>query len=257
MRRIWAIALTSVLELWRRRDIYVALILALAVAVPLASVSVFGVSGVVRYVREVTLLLIWGFSAVIAITTAARQIPSEIQRRTILPLLAKPVRRREVVLGKFLGATLACWAALLLFYACYIVLAGVKSGSWLNVAVVQGVGLHLLFTGLAISMVLCGSMVLTQSANVTLALLVVGGMLLFGARLPVLAERAAFPLNALLWLIHAIAPHFEFFDLRLRMVHDDWGPLPWRVFAAVTAYAVLYAAVFLSAAAMAFQRKRV
>jgi len=257
MRNIWAVARVSVLELWRRRDIYVALILALAVVVPLSAIKVFGVGGIVRYIREAALLLIWAFVAIIAITTAARQVPSEIERRTILPLLAKPVRRGEVVLGKFVGATLASWAAVLLFYACYVIVMGAKSGAWVTVALLQGVMLHLLFTGLAIAMTLCGSMLLTPSANVTVSLLAVAGMLLFGARLPTFAQKAALPLNGALWLVHAVAPHFEFFDLRIRVVHDGWGPLPWGVFVAIAAYALVYAAFFLVAAVLVFARKRV
>jgi ABC-type transport system involved in multi-copper enzyme maturation permease subunit len=256
MRRLVAVALVSILELWRRRDVYVALVLAAAVVVPLSAVKVFGVGGVNRYVREVTLLLIWCFIAAVSVTTAARQIPSEIQRRTILPLLAKPVRRCEVVLGKFVGATLACWGALLLFYACYVLLIGLKSGVWISAAAVQGFILHLCFVALVVAMTLCGSLVLTPSANITCSLLVVGGMLLYGNRLSALARGAAAPLNWLLWLSHAVLPHFEFFDLRLRLVHAEWGPLSGRAFLCIVGYAVLYGSFFLVGAVAAFRRKR-
>ena len=46
------------------------------------------------------------WSLVIAIGTAARQIPAERENRTIFPLLAKPVSRWQVILGKFFGETL-------------------------------------------------------------------------------------------------------------------------------------------------------
>ena len=61
-----------------------------------------------RYLKDVCLLLIWISSLVIAITTTARQIPAERESRTIFPLLAKPVRRGELIVGKFLGCWLAC-----------------------------------------------------------------------------------------------------------------------------------------------------
>ena len=69
-----------------------------------------------RYLKEICLLLIWVSSLVICITTAARQIPAEWENRTIFPLLAKPVTRWHVVVGKFAGCWFACGIALVVFY---------------------------------------------------------------------------------------------------------------------------------------------
>src|SRR5207249_1831873 len=78
---------------------------------------------IVRYLKEVCLLLIWISSLVICITTSARQIPAECENRTIFPLLAKPVTRWQVVLGKFAGCWLACGIALLVFYLFFALVA--------------------------------------------------------------------------------------------------------------------------------------
>jgi ABC-type Na+ efflux pump permease subunit len=50
---------------------------------------------------------------VIAVFTASATMADEIENRTMLTLLAKPVRRHEVVLGKFAGITMAVGAAFL------------------------------------------------------------------------------------------------------------------------------------------------
>jgi hypothetical protein len=50
---------------------------------------------------------------VIAVFSAAAVLAEEIENRTVLTLLAKPVRRWEVVLGKFAGIMLAVGAAFL------------------------------------------------------------------------------------------------------------------------------------------------
>ena len=254
-RKIWAVATVSVLELYRRKDVYVAVVLALVMIVPLASVSVFGVGGVVRYLWEVTLLLIWLFSIAIGVTTASRQIPREIETRTILPLLAKPIRRGEFVLGKFVGAGVATGSCVLLFYACYMVLGGLKDGSWCPAALPHAVLLHLCFVALMTAMVLFGSAVLTPSANVTCSSLVILGMLLFGERLPALAARLPAPGSWLARLVHFVAPHFEFFDMRLRLVHG-WEPLSPGVVLVVLAYTALYTAAFLGGTVLAVGRRR-
>jgi len=255
MRRIWAIGRVSMLELFRRKDMYVAVILGVVIVVPLASVNLFGIEGIVRYLREISLLLIWLFSIVIGISTAARQIPAELERRTIYPLLAKPVARREVVLGKFVGAFLASGTCLLFFYLLFVLLSGMKQGAWMTVCMFQAVLLHFLFLALLTAMALCGSIVLTHSANLALSSLVAVCMLLFGQRLPDLADRATLAASILLRAIHWLAPHFEFFDLRLRVIHG-WDPVPAQAVAAATAYAAVYTALFLVLAFNLFRRKQ-
>ncbi|MCF7854975.1 MAG: ABC transporter permease [Candidatus Pacebacteria bacterium] len=254
-RKVTAVAAASILELFRRKDVYVALILAAAIIFPLTTVALFGVEGVVRYLREIALMLMWLFSIVLTITTAARQFPGEIQRRTILPLLSKPVRRSEVVLGKFVGATSASSLALVLFYVCYAILVGGRTGSWISWVLVQAFILHVCFLALVTALTLLGSMILTPSANITCCTLVVVSMLLFGQQLPEFAGNASTGVNGLVWVVHAVAPHFEFYDLRIRLVHE-WGIMPLGIALGIVAYTVVYAAVLLSATVYAFKRKR-
>ena len=70
-----ALARLSLLELWRRNDLFVLLVLALVLLVPLASAKPFGAAGAVRYMVEGALLLIWGYSLFIARGTGARAFP--------------------------------------------------------------------------------------------------------------------------------------------------------------------------------------
>jgi ABC-type transport system involved in multi-copper enzyme maturation permease subunit len=254
-RAVRAIAACSVLELYRRRDVYVAAILGAVIIVPLSGVQLFGVEGAVRYMSEITLLLIWVFSIAIALTTAARQIPGEIQRRTILPLLARPVTRGQVVVGKCLGAFLASAGAVILFYVCYALLAGLKSGGLVTGTLVQAVVLHCCFAAVTVSMCLLGSLLLTPSANLTCSALLTAGMLLFGSRLSEMGTAMPAPAKWVVLGLHFILPHFEFFDLRMRLVHG-WEGISAVTFTGIVAYGIGYAAVFLAIAAFVFNRKR-
>jgi len=255
IRNILTLASASILELYRRKDVYTAIILAVIITVPLATVHVFGFKGIVRYLREIMLLLVWFFSIVIGLTTAARQIPREIERRTIFPLLARPVRRGEFVVGKFFGAWAATASAILLFYVCYILLTGFKEGEWVTPVLLQAVFLHLTFASLMVALTIFGSTFLTPSANITISALITVSMLLLGIRIPDAAVSLTFPGNAVLWIAHMILPHFEFFDLRLRVIHG-WGPLSPGVLGGVLTYGIAYSAVLLSAAVWLFSRKR-
>src|SRR5208283_1925926 len=113
---VFALAGVVMKELYRRKDFYVLFVLTALITLLLGSVNFFSDDNIVRYIKDVCLLLIWISSLVIAITTAARQIPAERESRTIFPLLAKPVGRGEFIVGKFVGCWLACGISLLAFY---------------------------------------------------------------------------------------------------------------------------------------------
>ncbi len=123
MNRILAIAGVVIKELYRRKDFYVLLVLTALITGVLGMINFFNDPTIVRYLKEVCLLLIWISSLVICITTAARQIPAECESRTIFPLLAKPVTRGQFLLGKFAGCWFACGIALLVFYLFFAIVS--------------------------------------------------------------------------------------------------------------------------------------
>jgi len=128
MNTVLAIAGVVIKELYRRKDFYVLLVLTALITGVLGLINFFNDPTIVRYLKEICLLLIWISSLVICITTAARQIPAECENRTIFPLLAKPVTRGQVVLGKFAGCWFACGIALLVFYLFFAVIAESRGG---------------------------------------------------------------------------------------------------------------------------------
>ena len=96
MDKVFALATVVVKELYRRKDFYVLFVLTALVTLVMGSANLFNDDKIVRYLKELCLLLIWVSGLVIAISTAARQIPAERESRTIFPLLAKPVTRGHV-----------------------------------------------------------------------------------------------------------------------------------------------------------------
>src|SRR5580704_9579299 len=116
MNNVFALAGVVIKELYRRKDFYVLFVMTALISLLLGSVRFFDNDQIVRFLKEICLLLIWISTLVIAITTSARQIPAERESRTIFPLLAKPVGRGELIVGKFAGCWLACGLALLVFY---------------------------------------------------------------------------------------------------------------------------------------------
>lgn len=105
--RVYAIALTSFREAIRDRILFA--VLGLGAASVLFGLSLGSISygEAVRVLVDHGLLTISLLSNLIAIFLGANFLYKEVELRTLYVLLAKPVRRSELVLGKYVGILLA------------------------------------------------------------------------------------------------------------------------------------------------------
>jgi len=242
-------------ELCRRKDFYVLFILTALLTLVLGSVNFFNEDKIVRYLKEICLFLIWISSLVIAITTTARQLPAEREQRTIFPLLAKPVTRPQLVVGKFLGCWLACGLSLLVFYFFFGVVSGSREHHWPVLNYFQAITLHWFMLGVVIAITLLGSIVFAApSSNNTITFVVVAGILLLARHLNKVALRLSEPWQSVVYGAYFAIPHLELFDVRDLIVHN-FAVIPWLVWAAALGYATVYTAVFLAATCLVFRRK--
>ncbi len=203
------------------------------------------------------MFLIWVSSLVIAITTTARQMPSERENRTIFPLLAKPVTRTDVVLGKFLGCWFAAGLALSVFYFFFSVISGVRENHWPVVNYLQALTLHWFMLGVVVSLTLFGSIVYAApSSNNTITFVLVVGILLVGRHLNKVALQFEGLGQTLIYAIYFAIPHLEIFDVRDLLIHN-YDVIPWLAWGGAMAYAAVYTALFLVATCVVFKRKPV
>ena len=252
-----AIAGLVIKELFRRKDFYALFVLTALITVVLGSVNFFNEASIVRYLKEICLLLIWISSLVIAITTAARQIPAERESRTIFPLLAKPITRSQVIVGKFLGCWQATGMALVVFYLFFAIVSGSREHHWPFTQYFQAITLHWFMLGIVIAMTILGSIVFAApSSNNTITFVFTVGILLVARHLNKLALQLEEPQQTLVYSIYFCLPHLELFDVRDLIIHD-LGAIEWLVWAGAAGYALVYAALFLVAACFLFRRKPV
>ena len=254
---VCAIAGVAIKELYRRKDFYVLFVLSALITLVMGSVNVFHQENVVRYLKEICLFLIWASSLVIAITTTARQIPAERENRTLFPLLAKPVTRHQVVVGKFLGCWLASGLALVVFYFFFGLVAAAREHDWPVVQYFQAMVLHWFALGVVCAMTMLGSVVFAApSSNNTITLVVCVSILLVARHLNKVALKLSEPLQTVVQAIYFALPHLELFDVRDLIVHD-WGTVPWWIWMAALGYAAVYATIFLTLACFCFRRKAI
>jgi ABC-type transport system involved in multi-copper enzyme maturation permease subunit len=270
MRNIFAVAGIVIKELYRRKDFYVLFILTVLVCLIMASVNIFNDKQIVRYLKEICLQLIWISSLVIAITTTARQIPAEREQRTLLPLLAKPLTRTQLIFGKFLGCWIACGLVLICFYVFFGALAlsrehgelaaGGKS-HWLLLLLLgyfQAAFLHWIALGVVVALSLLGSLVFAApSSNSTICFAIVAIILCVGRYLDAVALSLAEPFRTVIYAVYYAIPHLEWnYEMRNLIVHN-WPLIEWKFFGEDILYSLAYTTAFLVAACLVFRRKPV
>lgn len=255
MNAITAISGVVLKEIYRRKDFYVLFVMVALITLLMGAANFFNDDRIVRYLREICLLLIWISALVIAITTTARRIPSERENRTIFPLLAKPVTRGQVIAGNFLGCWLATGLALAFFY---VFLGAINLSREHHLPVLnyfQAAWLQWIMLAVVVAMALLGSIVFAApSSNSTICFVVVIGILLLGGHLGQVALQRPQPARDIIFGIYFLIPHLEWFDVRDLIVHEQ-GLIPWWACGVATLYALAYAAFFLVAAWALFRRK--
>lgn len=239
MNNIIVIAKGVLRELIRRKDIYLIFTLLVIMITYAASLSFGGERNFDRYFKEIGISLAYIFSMIIAVTFASRQIPQEVEAKTIYPILAHPVSRQQFIVGKFAGVLFISTVSFSLFYITFIVSLFLK-GAVLTppVLLAEGYILHILLLSFFTALAVLLSLFFSTTANTWISIIIYFSTNWLGVNIP-----------AYIYL-----PHPELFDIRQRIIHSlDVVPL-WAVsFLAV--YAVLYTALFLLLASLVFRRR--
>lgn len=256
MKAVVLVARTVLVEAVRRREIY-AIVLASCGLIVLAGMTrFFALDGLDKFYREIALQMMNVATALTVIVLAARQLPREFERRTIYPLLAKPVGRHSFLLGKYAGVLLAGAFCYGLFVALYL------AGLWYVGAPVRGALLlqcvYLQFLALAVIAALSFllSLLCNTDAAITIGALLYGLGQTFSTALDYLYDFVPPAVQYMLLAVNFTVPQFTLFDLSAKVVHSSvWGPIPAWVLCTLSAYAAAFLTVYLGGAYLLFRRR--
>jgi len=101
--KVAAIAHTTAKEAWAQPLFWVTLSLGAVLLLIFPFIPYYTLGEDVKMIKDSGLALITVLSIILAVWTASVSISDEIEGRTALTLLSKPVGRRQFILGKFLG----------------------------------------------------------------------------------------------------------------------------------------------------------
>lgn len=120
--KTYVIAAATFLEIVRRPFFWILLLVASTLLAFFAVIPYFTLGEDIKMVKDQGLALIMVTGLVIAIFSASVSIHDEIEGKTAITLLSKPVRRRDFIIGKFSGIMASVFA---LFVVLGLVFMGV------------------------------------------------------------------------------------------------------------------------------------
>jgi ABC-type transport system involved in multi-copper enzyme maturation permease subunit len=255
MSRVGIVALNTFREAVRDRVLYNLVFFALvmiAASILVGQISI-GIEEMVIVTLGLTAISVIGL--LIAVFIGVGLVSKEMDKRTLYALLAKPVHRWEFLLGKFGGLVLTLAVnTIAMAIGLFLVMSLIKSsGEHLEGSVLVAVYFILLKLALVVALALLFSCYTTPLLSIlsTAGLYIAG---LFVMEMRTFQNGSLSPaLGTLLRWLSYVLPNFENFDVMAAAAHGR--TIPAALIAQNTAYATLYCAVVLAAAAAIFTRR--
>lgn len=246
-----AIALNTFREAIRDRVLYLLLVFAILVVGTSRFLSLLTVGSEEKIIKDVSLAAILLFGVLVAVFVGVSLVFKEIEKRTVLTLLANPVRRWQFVVGKYLGLLLVLGANTVLMTAVlFAVLLARGDRPWPLLPAIATIAVQLsILSAFAILFSTYTNSIL--SAVGTVAVYVAGHLSwsldLLKNRVDSVAAKAACD------VVHLLLPNLDRLNLHAAAVHDlplPEGTLLWGV-----VYGIAYATAIVVLACLVFERR--
>jgi ABC-type transport system involved in multi-copper enzyme maturation permease subunit len=251
LKRLLAVAANTFRETVRERVLYNLIVFALLMMAAGLLVGELSIRQDEKIIKDIGLGSMDVFGTLIAIFIGVGLVSKEIERRSLYPLLAKPLGRSEFFLGKFLG----------LGFTLFVNLAVMGTGLYLTLwATGRGADLGLLkavytlYLGLllVVSLALLFS-TLTSSAVAAICTVCVVVAGRFSDVIRNMRQVAPAMPHWSVDVLYYIIPNLRNLDFKDRVVYGD--PVPAATLAWVTLYAISYIGLLLSGGLAAFRRR--
>jgi ABC-type transport system involved in multi-copper enzyme maturation permease subunit len=251
---IWgALAGASILESVRRKDLWVAVILSVLMIGAAGMLGRFGVKGLETFLKSAALTVVNLLSVVLAVIFTARQIPEEVSRRTVYPLLARPISRFDLLFGKFLGAYALSLFGLLLFA---LIAFGALKWFGLGVGMIfwQYLLLRAVVLGVVCSVTIGLSVYMTPQAAITVSLLLSMISQTFSSAVMLLEADSQQSGKLLLHGAYFALPQFNLFDLSNR-VSFGWPTVSVTTILLLVVYGLIHTVIWLMLGTVRFRKQ--
>ena len=254
MSRIWIIAKMSLLENSRKQVFHVLCLLMLTVIVGSTLLSFLTEGVKLKILKDLCMTCVLFGGAVISIALASSGIPSDVEMRTIYPIIARPVTRFQYIAGKYLGTLLTVTMGVLAMSAVFGIL--ILSYGGFDTFLFTATLFTLLETAILAAIATALSTVATPALTSVVTFLVyICGSIKMGYFGEMIGKTGNGLPKIAYSIIYHILPNLECFNLKTALVHHD--PVPITYLVQVALYGVCYIAFVLFLGSIAFSRKEV
>lgn len=251
-RHVTALARGTFRETVRDRVFYLVAVFGFLMLASTAVLSPLTVGAQAKIVTDVGLAAMVLLGLLVVVFVGSGMVRKEMEKGTITTILAKPVGRREYLLGKYLGLSLTMAAMLAVMGAMFLLLTLMSPGAF-SLRFLAAFYLTFLELALINAVVVffstCVSPVL--AAIFTLGVFVVGHLSQSIRDFGRLQEGPA--MQHLTNVIYYLTPNLEIFNVRGAVVHGDVIGMPHLALA--TLYGVCWAALLLLLSGAIFSRR--
>jgi Cu-processing system permease protein len=255
MTKILAISGVTIREALRQKLAVNLLVFALALLSASFIISTLTFGEQYRIIVDIGLSAMEVFGTLIAVFLGAGLVAREVERRTLHPILAKPVSRAEYVLGRYLGLVATTTLNMLVMAAVFTAVLAyyLKGFGFVRetplLAVLASMAVRFAVVGAVAAFFSCFTTV-TLAAIFTLSLVVTG--LLSSDLVRYWAHQGAVA-RAIGRVAFVLVPNLEALNLKEAMVYKD--PIPASFAWTGVGYGLLYSAAILAFAVAVFARR--
>jgi ABC-type transport system involved in multi-copper enzyme maturation permease subunit len=251
LSRLVAVSSNTFRETIRERVLYNLLFFALLMTLCGLLLGQLSIRQDEKIIKDIALAAMDLFGTAIAVFVGVGLVSKELERRSLYPLMAKPITRDEFLLGKFAG----------LSFTLLVNVTVMAAGLYLTLFLT---GRHGELRLLAAVFPIFLSLVVTVALALLFSIFTSTALAAFCSMIVVVAGRFSDVIRnmhevapgAPAWLVRGLylaLPNYRNFDFKDRVVYGDpvsAGDLAW-----VAAYAAVYTAAVLGLALLSFRRR--
>ena len=251
MKRIATVAFNTYRETVRERVLYNLVFFAILMTLAGLLLGQLSIRQDEKIIKDVGLASMDLFGTLIALFIGVGLVNKEIERRSLYPLLAKPLTREEFYVGKFLGLSFTLLVNVsVMLLGLWLTLAA--TGRTPDVRLVKAV--YPIYLGLLLVVAL--ALLFSTVTSPALAAVCTFGVVLGGRFTDVIRNMRDVAPGIPSWLpnvLYLVLPNFRRFDLKDRVVYGD--PVSAETLLGVSAYALAYGCALILLGIAAFRRR--